>query len=100
ALAARGVGFVDAPLARTPKEAEEGRLNILLGGTDEAVERARSILEACAENLFRIGPVGSAHKLKLINNFLSIGCSVVIAEAVVAARQAGVDTNTLFYVSS
>lgn len=99
-LALRGVGLVDAPLTRTPKEAEAGRLNVILGGSDADVERALPLVRHFAENVFRSGPVGSAHRLKLINNFLSIGCSLVVSEAVIAARALGVDTVLLHDLAS
>lgn len=99
-LSARTIGFVDAPLTRSAKEAEEGRLNVLLGGTDADVAAVRPVIECFAENLFRVGAIGTAHKLKLINNFLSIGCSLVVAEAVIAAREAGVDTKLLHDLAS
>jgi 3-hydroxyisobutyrate dehydrogenase-like beta-hydroxyacid dehydrogenase len=99
-LAARGIGFVDAPLTRTSKEAEAGTLNVLLGGEDDVVTRVTPVIRCFGENLFRAGAIGTAHRLKLINNFLSIGCSLVVAEAVIAARAAGVDTRLLFDLAS
>lgn len=90
-----GCPYVDAPMTRTPKEAEEGRLNVLLGGTDENVARAKPLIEAYAENIFHGGPVASGHRLKLLHNFVSIGQAVIIAEAVAAASKGNVDLNVL-----
>lgn len=95
ALTARGIAYVDAPMTRTPKEAEEGRLNVLMGGTDEDVQRARAIVQAYAENIYHGGPVSAGHRLKLLHNFVSIGQVVVIAEAVAAAVTGGVDAKVL-----
>jgi 3-hydroxyisobutyrate dehydrogenase-like beta-hydroxyacid dehydrogenase len=81
AFAAKGCAYVDAPLARTPKEAEEGRLNTMVGATDADFARARSILAAFCENVIHVGPPGHGHVLKLINNMLAMTTAAAIAEA-------------------
>ena len=65
ALAAKGVKFIDAPLARTPKEAEEGRLNTMVGADEATFEQIRPVLAAFCENIFHVGPAGHGHVLKL-----------------------------------
>ena len=100
ALAARNVGFADAPLTRSPKDAEAGRLNTLIGADAATLAAIRPVLETFAENIFHIGPVGSGHKMKLINNFLSQGVAALVAEAVTTATKAGVDLEMLFEVVS
>jgi len=99
-FAARGVRFVDAPLARTPKEAEEGRLNTMVGADDEDFERARPILAAFCENVIHVGPPGHGHVLKLINNMLAMTTAAAIAEAVAAAAKSGLSLQKLFDVIS
>lgn len=99
-LSARGIHLVDAPLTRTPREAEEGRLNILLSGEPEIVAQVHEVAKAFCENIFEIGELGSALKLKLINNLLSLGHAVLAAEAVNAARATGVDLAKLHAVVS
>ena len=54
ALGAAGAALVDAPLARTPKEAEEGRLNAMVGATSEDFARAKPVLDAFCENVFHV----------------------------------------------
>ena len=100
ALAAKDVRFADAPLTRSPKDAEAGRLNTLVGADAATLAAIRPVLETFSENVFHIGPVGSGHKLKLINNFLSQGVAALVAEAVTTATKAGVDLRTLFDVVS
>ncbi|MFC1673329.1 NAD(P)-dependent oxidoreductase [Pseudomonadota bacterium] len=90
-----GCSYVDAPMTRTPKEAEEGRLNVLLGGADDDVTRAKVMIEAYAENIYHGGPISAGHRLKLLHNFVSLGQAVVIAEAMAAANTGGVDTCVL-----
>jgi hypothetical protein len=100
ALGSKNVRFADAPLTRSPKDAEAGRLNTLVGADDATLAAIRPVLETFSENIFHVGPVGSGHTLKLINNFLSQGIAALVAEAVTTATKAGVDLQTLFEVVS
>jgi len=100
ALAAKGAAFVDAPLARTPKEAEEGRLNAMVGADDETFARVRPVLAAFCENIFHVGPWGAGHTLKLVNNFMAMTIVASIAEAFAVASKAGVRLDKLFEVVS
>jgi 3-hydroxyisobutyrate dehydrogenase-like beta-hydroxyacid dehydrogenase len=92
---AKGAAYVDAPLARTPKEAEEGRLNVMVGADATVFSTIEPVLKAFAENIFHVGGLGAAHKLKLINNFLAMGQASLIAEAAAAAAKVGVDLDAL-----
>jgi 3-hydroxyisobutyrate dehydrogenase len=86
-----GGRFLDAAMTRTPKEAAEGRLNLIVGGERELFETCEPLLRCFAENIVHAGPVGSGHKLKLLHNFVSLGFSAVLAEAAACAQRAGVD---------
>ena len=97
-LSARGAVMVDAPLARTPIEAEEGRLNTMVGASDEAFAEVKPVLAAFCENIFHVGPVGAGHKTKLINNFLAMGHGALIAEALCACAATGVDIQKFYEV--
>lgn len=99
-LAARGVRFVDAPLARTPIEAMQGRLNSMVGADEATFAQVKPILEAFCENIFHIGDTTSAQKLKLINNFVSIGTATLVSEALAMCEAVGVDQRKLFDVLS
>lgn len=98
AFAAKGTPFVDAPLARTPKEAAEGRLNVMVGADAAVFARIRPVLAAFAENIFHVGGPGTGHKTKLINNFLAMGQAALIAEALVAGAKAGLDLEAFIRV--
>ena len=100
AFAAQGVPFVDAPLARTPKEAEEGRLNTMVGADEATFERVKPVLAAFCENIFHVGPPGAGHTLKLVNNFLALTQVAAIAEAFAVASRAGLPLQKLFEVVS
>lgn len=88
-LSQRGITLVDAPLARTPKEAAEGKLDVMAGGRPEAIARARPILEAFAARIVETGPAGTGHTMKLLNNFVSMGYSAIYSEALMIAAKAG-----------
>ncbi len=100
ALAAKGTLFVDSPLARTPKEAEEGRLNAMVGADDATFARLRPVLAAFCENIFHVGPPGAGHTLKLVNNFMAMTIVASISEAFAVAAKAGVRLDKLFEVVS
>jgi 3-hydroxyisobutyrate dehydrogenase-like beta-hydroxyacid dehydrogenase len=95
AIASRGGRFVDTPLVRTPKEAEEGRLGVMTGGDPATLAEIRPVLETFAENIVHAGPLGAGHKLKLVNNFLVMAVAGAIAEAVATAKRAGIDLKAL-----
>ena len=88
-LATQAITLVDAPLARTPKEAAEGKLDVMVGGAPNAVARARPILEAFAARVIPTGPVGTGHTMKLLNNFISMGYSAIYSEALMLGAKAG-----------
>lgn len=100
AFAARGVAYVDAPLSRTPKEAEEGRLNTMVGASDADFARARPILAAYCENVIHVGPPGHGHVLKLISNMLAMTMAASIAEAIATAAKAGLSLHKVYEVIS
>ena len=100
AVAKCGAAFLDAPMTRTPKEAMEGRLNLIVGGEQEVFERHLALLQCFAENITYAGPVGSGHTLKLLHNFVSIGFSSLLAEAAACSRANGVDDGVLLEVLS
>lgn len=91
ALRAKGATFVDAPVNRTPKEAVEGRLNVLAGGDAPAVDALRPLFAAYAETVHHLGSHGAGYRAKLIHNFIGQANSVVIAEAFGTAAKAGLD---------
>src|SRR4051812_23982835 len=100
ALASKGTRFVDAPLARTPKEAEEGRLNAMVGADDATFAQVKPVLAAFCENIFHVGPPGAGHTLKLVNNFMALTIAASIAEAFAVASKAGVRLDKLVEVVS
>ncbi len=88
-LAEKGIAFVDAPLSRTPKDAWEGSLDVMVGGDPANVARAKPILETFAGRIVETGPVGTGHTMKLLNYFVSMGYAALYSEALTVGAKAG-----------
>lgn len=95
AVEAKGAHFVDTPLVRTPKEAEEGKLGVMTGGDPKVLAEIRPIIECFADTIIHAGGVGAGHTLKLINNYIAIGTAAVVAEGIAAGLKAKVDMQAL-----
>jgi 3-hydroxyisobutyrate dehydrogenase-like beta-hydroxyacid dehydrogenase len=85
-----GVTFLDAPLSRTPKEAWEGKLDVMAGGSDADLARVRPLLDCFAGRVVHVGPTGAGHTMKIVNNFVSMGYAALYAEALSVAKANGV----------
>lgn len=93
-LEAAGLHMADAPLGGTPKQAAEGKLSAMIGAAPEVFARIRPVCEAWAEKVVHIGPVGDGHKMKLLNNFLSMGYAAIYAEALTLGQKVGITPQT------
>jgi 3-hydroxyisobutyrate dehydrogenase-like beta-hydroxyacid dehydrogenase len=93
--AQRDVRFIDAPLARTPVEAEAGKLNVMVGAEAADFARLEPVLRCFAENVFHVGGPGSGHIIKLLNNFIAQAICTATAEAFAVGQKAGVDLRKL-----
>ena len=100
ALAAKRVAFVDAPLARTPVEAEQGRLNIMVGADEAMFAQLKPVLSAFCENIVHAGPPGHGIVLKLINNFIAQAICTATAEACAVAVKSGLSLTKLHQLIS
>lgn len=91
AFAEKGAVFLDAPVNRTPKEAREGRLNVLAGGDADVLHRVRPLMAAYAETVHHLGAHGSGYRAKLIHNFIAQANGAILAEAFGTAAKANLD---------
>jgi len=89
-LAAAGVDFVDAPVSGGTSGAEAGKLTVMLGGTDAAVARAQEVVRVFAAKVVHVGPVGTGHALKALNNALLAVNIQASGEALAALVKLGV----------
>jgi 3-hydroxyisobutyrate dehydrogenase-like beta-hydroxyacid dehydrogenase len=96
----KGVRFIDAPLARTPVQAEEGKLNCMVGADEATFAEVKPVLEKFCENIFHIGGPGAGHKVKLVNNFLALGTAALACEALAACAKVGIDLERFYKLIS
>ncbi|HEU5153323.1 MAG TPA: NAD(P)-dependent oxidoreductase [Gemmatimonadales bacterium] len=89
-LKARGVEFADAPVSGGTNGAEAGTLTVMVGGSDATFERARPILAQFAKRIEHMGPVGTGHAMKAINNALLAVAILAFGEGMVGLVKAGV----------
>lgn len=92
---ARGVHVVDAPVSGGPHDIAAGRVTLWVGGSDEAVERARPVLSVYGDPVLHVGPIGSGQKVKLVNNTLFAAQIGLVAEAARLGARLGVEESAL-----
>jgi 3-hydroxyisobutyrate dehydrogenase-like beta-hydroxyacid dehydrogenase len=85
-----GVHLVDAPLSRTPKEAWAGTLDTMVGAEPEIFQRIEPLLQTFAGRIVHLGAPGTGHRMKLINNFVSLGYAALYAEALTLSQAVGI----------
>jgi 3-hydroxyisobutyrate dehydrogenase-like beta-hydroxyacid dehydrogenase len=93
-LAAQGIHMADAPLSRTPTEAWAGTLDCMVGADPAVFDRIRPVIAAWATKIVHIGGVADGHRMKLLNNFLSLGYAAIYAEALALAARTGLSPQT------
>ena len=99
-FAARGIGFADAPVARTREAAAKGTLSIMVGAPVPTFERIRPLLACMGSDVSHCGGPGAGQLAKLMNNMILAQNVIALAEALAVAKAAGVDPATLFEVLS
>ncbi len=96
----KGVRFVDAPLARTPQHAEDGKLNCMVGADDATFAEVKPVLEKFCENIFHVGGPGTGHKIKLVYNFVAMAHAAICCEALAACARVGLSLENFFQLVS
>jgi 3-hydroxyisobutyrate dehydrogenase len=89
-LAERRIAFADAPVSGGTNGAEAGTLTVMVGGDQETYQRAVPILSAFGQRIEHLGPVGSGHAMKAINNALLAVNILALGEGLAAVVKAGV----------
>ncbi len=91
AIEAKGGLYVDAPVSGGTIGAEEGTLTIMAGGSDDAFEKARPLLEVLGKKITHVGGVGTGQVAKAANQVI-VGLNIgAVAEALTLAKHAGAD---------
>jgi hypothetical protein len=86
---------LDAPVTGGVAGATRGTLTTFVGGSAEALARARPLLQAFSARIAPCGPTGGGYRVKLINQLLMVGSLLAVADAAMLARAAGLDGATL-----
>jgi 3-hydroxyisobutyrate dehydrogenase len=94
-LAAKGILFADAPVARTRDAASRGELSIMVGATPETFVHIRPILETMGTDVSHCGPIGCGQVVKILNNMLVFQHCAALAEAIAIGRRNGVPPSVL-----
>lgn len=94
-LASKGATLVDAPLGRTPKEAEQGTLDAMVGCDEATLSALMPLLQCWAKAITHVGPVCSGHKMKLLMNFIGMSYGALYAETVVLGAKIGISPHLI-----
>lgn len=86
-----GVAFVDAPVSGTKQPAEQGKLTVLAGGSDDLHQRLEAVFQPVAVRTVWVGDVGAGSRLKLVINAWLAALLAGLAEAIALAEGIGVD---------
>lgn len=98
ALAGRGIDMVDAPVSGARRGAERAELVFMAGGTPAAIVRVRPLLEVMGRQVHHLGPIGSGHTMKCINNLITAMTFMASAEALMIGKRAGLDPEAMIDV--
>jgi 3-hydroxyisobutyrate dehydrogenase len=97
-LEPHGVQLVDAPAFGTPEDAREGRLTMVIGGDDGAIERCRPVLDKLAARTIRAGVTGSAQAAAAIADYMRAARLLAAGEAIRLGGHFGFDAANLLEV--
>ncbi len=98
AAAARGVGWVDAPVSGGQSGAVAGQLTVMCGGEPAHVERLQPVARAFARAVTRIGPAGAGQLAKMVNQLCIAGLLQGLAEGIAFGQAAGLDMKLVLRV--
>lgn len=97
-LSPSGIRFIDATVSGNPPMAQRRELTVMAGGSEADVERAGPVLDSFARVVYRVGPVGSGARMKLIINHALGIHRTALAETLVTAEQAGLDLGLVLQI--
>ena len=94
----KGIYLIDAPVSGGVEAAQKGSLTFMVGGEEQFVDRIRPLLSSMGKKIIHMGPLGSGHAMKLMNNFLSATAVAATSEVVALARKAGIPVERVIEV--
>ena len=96
----RGLAMLDAPVSGGVGGAQAGTLTFMVGGGDEALARAKPILETMGKTIVHAGGAGNGQAAKICNNMILGVSMIAVSEAFVLAEKLGLDAQKLYDISS
>jgi 3-hydroxyisobutyrate dehydrogenase len=99
-LSMAGCALVDAPVSGGALAAQAGKLQVMVGAGDSALELCRPILEAISDRYYHMGGVGAGFAAKMVNNIVSHSLSVAVIEAMILGTKAGLDPQQMYELIS
>jgi 3-hydroxyisobutyrate dehydrogenase len=100
ACAAKGVGFIDAPVSGGQAGAQNGVLTVMCGGDEDTFKKAEPVISAYARMVGLMGPAGSGQLTKMVNQICIAGLVQGLAEGVHFGKRAGLDIEKVIEVIS
>ncbi len=97
-LEEHGVAMVDAPVSGAEPGARLAELVFMVGGDKKDVSRVTPLLQAMGKQQFHLGPLGSGHTMKCINNLITAMCFMATTEGLIAGKRLGLDPHTMIDV--
>jgi 3-hydroxyisobutyrate dehydrogenase-like beta-hydroxyacid dehydrogenase len=94
-LADNGIDMIDAPTSGAEFGAKAAELVFMVGGSDAAVTRARTVLDVMGKQVFHLGPIGAGHSMKSINNLVTAVTFLATAEGLALGTKLGLDPNVM-----
>jgi 3-hydroxyisobutyrate dehydrogenase-like beta-hydroxyacid dehydrogenase len=88
--------LLDTPVSGSVSTVGSGTLTVMVGGNQDALDRARPVLETFAKSIFYLGDIGAGATMKLVVNSLVHSLNVAVSEALVLAEKAGLDRETAY----
>jgi len=94
-LGRRNIQMIDAPVSGAQIGAERGELVFMVGGEPDTVSRISPILKAMGNQIFHLGPVGSGHRMKCLNNLITSVTLMATAEGLIIGKESGLEPGVM-----
>jgi 3-hydroxyisobutyrate dehydrogenase len=94
-LAEKNIGFIDAPVSGGVEGARNGKLSVMVGGTEENLEKIRPVLNAYAAKITHMGGTGAGQATKAVNQVLVAGIAQAVCEGLALGEKLGLDPEKL-----
>lgn len=90
-LSKKGISLIDAPVSGSTAGARNATLAIMAGGEKDSLNRVLPVLRAIGKDIFHVGPLGSGHAMKALNNYIGASGTIAAFEALLVGQAFGLD---------